>query len=336
VVPNGIFNSLLTMVGVISCPRSLVNTSRCLQDTSWQTQSNGWSTSLRPSFRNATVAYSRINSTILSTNFKSDAIFAPVTAADVKTAFSSILRTDYTVPNTTLSTTMLGTEMHFFGRIFASHMYRLTVMVEKNPEINIRGVNAIQSLLALTLYYCQAGTLAGAVLPFSGSRNLASNSAPFVPEMPITTFRYAETRYKLQLSRATLIAYILLGGITIFVCFSILITSTFRDLMHGGIDSTFFPALDFWTNCTVVDEMEWVVPHDMLDDIRKSTGKALYQMLAPLNVAYRAPPSGKPEGLIGKLQASGMLDKSWALGSKEQSTVTSRDGTEKITPDLAG
>lgn len=280
---------------MIPCPQPIANKSSCLTNTTWHT-STGWSTSLKASFRNATVAYNRINNTIMSSRFISDPRPAQIDAADVRTALKSLLQTEYVASNASLSTPILGSPTHFFGRLIVGHMYRLSNMIESNPEINSRGYNAVQCLLAMSLYYCQLGTLAGTVLPFAATTSslFSLKDSLFTPDMPRTSIRLAEMKYELHIGRATKLAYICLGSITLLCCIVVLIYSTVRDLVSGGAETTLYPALDVLTNTKIVDDKTGMLAQwDTWDDLRNSRGRQWWHTLAGLKVLYREPPDGR-------------------------------------------
>ncbi len=86
-------NELLTRcdpIGVIACPGSIAINQSCMTDTSWYGNQD-WTVKLRTSFRNATLAYSRSNATILWHAFTGAAVEpVNISAADILRVYDTL------------------------------------------------------------------------------------------------------------------------------------------------------------------------------------------------------------------------------------------------------
>jgi hypothetical protein len=267
----------------------------------------------------------------MQTNFKSDPVPAPISAAGLLQALDVILETSPKNDNATISSSILGPQSNFFGRIVAAQMYRLTSMATAYSGVESKGVNAIQALLANVLYYGQPGSLAGTVLPFTGSSMPATSSAPFYASMPSTDFKLAVARYQLNVSRPTLLAYAILGGVTLSICISALVFTTFGDILEGGAETTLFPVLDFWTNCVVVDQQDWIVGWDRMDWIRKSKARKLFEALGPLKIVYREDPRDVGRSTLRRRQRRSSVKLKGSGGNLHQGDVMQWDSSRELT-----
>lgn len=240
---------------MIPCPVDLITLQRCAQDESWHS-SSGFSTALKASFVRATISYDRQDGRILSHEIDTEvgSKQANLDSAELLSAFTVILNT--TVPDEPdVSSSILGTPSHFFGRLIAGHMYRIGKGMQTNPTTRVKGINAVQSLLGLVLFYCQNGILAQTVLPFapnSGGQSQLTSGA-FQDEQKTAIVALAETKYRIKVGRATLIAYIVLSSVTLLVCILALVIGSILELVKFEAEPTLWPSLDFWTQCRVED-----------------------------------------------------------------------------------
>ncbi|KAF2730899.1 hypothetical protein EJ04DRAFT_579546 [Polyplosphaeria fusca] len=240
---------------MIPCPATLVANSSCTTDLSWHS-SPGFTTALQPSLLNATISYDRQDGRILSYTPHTTPTRTPLPSPSLLSALTHILNT--TLPGTAPPTTnpLLGPPTNFFGRLVTGHMYRISKLSLTHPSSRIKGTNALQSILAMTLYYSQNGVLAQTVLPFAP--NASSPTTPsrgaFAVSPTDSLLAYAQTRYRLRIGRGTLIAYGVLGGLAIVVCVVALVVGSVGEL--GGLEAepTLWPAWDFFTQCRVEGE----------------------------------------------------------------------------------
>jgi hypothetical protein len=268
-----------------ACPDQLVNAGRCHHDESWLT-SPGWTTSLKASFVNATVVYGRRFGIILSLDPHTTQIPVIISAADLLNVLKIFLET---APSSTqgLSSSILGQPTHMFGRLVAGHMVRLSKLVSKSPEIRVRAVNSLQSLMAMALYYSQPGMLSQAVLPVSGNTTAAQNKLAFGQTPPNSILAMAETRYHISVGYGTLIAYIVLGGVALTICFLTLFVGTISELLRHDAEPTLYPALDFYTQCKVQTDTGVVVSAKKRADLGWTVGQALFRDISGMRVVRR-------------------------------------------------
>jgi hypothetical protein len=275
---------------MIPCPAHLVLKKACGQGASWK-EARGFTTSLHASFLNATVSYDRTDGRILSHEITSNPKQTTLNASELLDAMSVLLDTSFITPNTSESNPVLGAPNHFFGRLIAGHTYRITKLMESAPERIVKGTNALQSIIAMTLFYCQDGILGQSVLAqfYNGTptRDYYTHGT-FSERGQDASFALAETRYRIEVGRATLIAYIALGGITLLICIVVLIIGSLLELAKLDAEPTLWPSLDFYTQCKVQDHNGKAVSvHDRVELAWIKDGKKLFKGLKELKVTRR-------------------------------------------------
>ena len=275
---------------MIPCPTDLVWKKACDQDTSWK-QTTGFTTSLHASFLNATVSYDRTDGRILSHETVTEPISTALNASELLDAMSILLSTSLIAPNLTDTNPILGAPNHFFGRLIVGHNYRITKLMETKPEARVKGTNALQSIIAMTLFYCQNGILGQSVLAqFSDgtpTRQFYTQNT-FSKRNNSAYFALAETNYQIEVGRATLFAYIVLGGITLLACIIVLVIGSLVELAELDAEPTLWPSLDFYTQCKVQDHNGKVVPvHNRVEMAWIHDTKRLFKELAGLKVTRR-------------------------------------------------
>lgn len=277
---------------MIPCPASLVTKKACAKDTSWKS-SKGFTTSLHTAFLNATVSYDRATGRILSHTLRTHPIPTKIDAGALLQAMTVILDTSILPANASDTNPILGSPTHFFGRLVAGHMYRVSRLMQDSPEARIKGTNALQCILAMTLFYCQNGILSQTVLPFAGAAANATavqaySKGAFAKVDDNAYVALAQTRFRIQVGRATLLAYIVLGGITLFVCIVALVVGSLLELVKMDAEPTLWPALDFYTQCRVQDGNNKVVPaHRRVEMAWIHDGRRLFKEIEGLRVTRR-------------------------------------------------
>ena len=255
---DGTINAKMT-----SCPTDLVLNNHCTNDTSWRS-SRGFTTSFRASYIHATVAYQRLDGRILWHKVQTNLQPANVNGSDLLDALSIILATNSNTADDTPSNPILGSRTNFFGRLVAGHMYRISRLnLSTNIEAHWRGTNALQSLLSITLFYCQNGVLSQTILPFLTNSTDISNfysRGAFEEPDKSSLVSFAKTRYKLKVGRGTLYAYIVLSGLTLLICIIVLVIGSLVELGKFDAEPTLYPSLDFYTQCRVEDVNGKIVP----------------------------------------------------------------------------
>jgi hypothetical protein len=188
--------------------------------------------------------------------------------------------------------------------MIAAHMYRISELMPLTPEARIKGVNAIQSLLALTLYYCQNGVMSQTIL---GADQTKLRPRPldtykvgvFEKQNPAqATVALAEIQYRIRVGRATLIAYIVISGITLLICFVVLVVGSVLELVKFDAEPTLWPALDFWTQCRVEECKGKVVTAQQRVELAWIyDARELLRAMGGLRVTRRKRKMGGNEGL---------------------------------------
>lgn len=275
---------------MISCPASLVSQGQCERNTTWKSN-RGFTTSLSASFLNATVSYERTDGRVLLHEDQTDTKPTMIDASELLDALTVLLNASYIPPNSSLSNPILGTPTHSFGRLIAGHNYRISKIMETSPEYFVRGTNAIQSILAITLFYCQNGVLGQTVMPFvSNSTSVKSyySDGAFSKQNDNAYVALANIQYKVKVGRATLIAYTVVGGVTLFVCVTALVIGSLLELVKFDAEPTLWPALDFYTQCRVEDQNGKIVPaHKRVELAWIHDGRQLFKEIEGLRVTRR-------------------------------------------------
>ncbi|KAK5652399.1 hypothetical protein OQA88_10591 [Cercophora sp. LCS_1] len=245
---------------VVKCPDTTAFQSSCLNTTLWH-QDPGWVIQMSASFRHASVAYSRINGTILwhSFNESKPEVPAEVDAADILKVYDNLL----------FDTTKLGRKKDddlplFSSSSFATLLYlsipEFTVENARNPRIARDWFTTMQTLLAMPLYYCQPGMLRRLVpLRFPGV-TLESNLDRMLSPLPerTTTTSFAYQRFETVADHGTLIAYVVLSGVALLFCAGVQVALGIAHsrgragLEHNNLSS--FGAVDLFRYCTVEDK----------------------------------------------------------------------------------
>lgn len=259
---------------LIPCPADLVARQMCDEEPKWKS-STGFTTALKANFLDATISYDRQDGRILSHEIRTEPRSTDIKSMEVLEAMKVILNTTAPASNSTTTNPILGSPNHFFGRLIAGHMYRISKIMEENPSARVKGVNAVQSILGMALFYCQNGVLGQTVLPNApGAKSTKENysSGAFEKQQKTAMVALARTRYRIEVGRGTLIAYIVLSGSTLLICIIALVIGSIIELMKLDAEPTLWPALDFYTQCRVEDtngkvntaekriEMAWI--HD--------------------------------------------------------------------------
>lgn len=242
--------------GITSCPYSDPLNQDCLQDVSWHSLP-GWTTDVKTTLRNASVAYSRLNGTIFSHTFTEElARSAPVDSSEILQAWDNFLATGTSADDQlqlALSILGGGYGKFLFPGMVAWYLNSITAIAADNPAADTRGVNALHALLAIPLYYCQTGALERAAMPsLPSSVFLDGDDAVNSTGDTGTRMSLAMLRNEVFVSRATLVAYVLLSTATLLLCFVALGIGSLTSRAKRIPETTSFPVLDFCTNCVVI------------------------------------------------------------------------------------
>lgn len=277
--------------GLVTCPSHIAATLSCENNTSWWDNVN-WTIKMTAAFQQADVAYSRSNGTIVWHSLSASTPAEPtnITGSQILQAYDALF----------LDTTKLqhqnGTPLPLFsGSSFPAFLWMVSPELNgetvTNPATRSGMFAELQSLLSLPVYYCQSGfarRLISALLDEKAARAdspaidpLLAALSPLPPRnSPAAFVRY---RFDAVASRATLVAYAVIGGVAVLACVGAqaalsLAERGWRRGRRGGGGGTRgegypaygygvqplrrpgpFPALDLIAHCSVQDENQLVV-----------------------------------------------------------------------------
>jgi hypothetical protein len=244
---------------LMDCPANVASSFQCQNATYWlHNDQPGFSTSLRTWYRRATVAYSRINSSILTHTFHADdpKSPAPISASELLHAFSLVFKASNTVSPFASALAVLGVGNNTASAPLYAWWYfhGVSRLANNNAAARRRGISGLQSMLGIPIYHCQVKGLAQ--IRDLGWDNTTSVGQAILASFPTneaqTPIFPAVLRYVLVTAPATLIAYVVLGGVTLICCFIALAAGTFLEPVRGVRAPGSFPMVDFVTRCRVV------------------------------------------------------------------------------------
>ncbi|KAK3380745.1 hypothetical protein B0T24DRAFT_697447, partial [Lasiosphaeria ovina] len=250
---------------LVKCTGELVTQQACMTNSSWHSNP-GWLIKMSTAYREASVAYSRANSTILWHSFNKSQPETPseVSATGILKAYDSLL----------LDTTTLlhknGTQLPLFsGTSFPTMLWLsvpdFTPENARNPEVAGNWFSAMQSMLVLPLYYCQNGMLRR-LIPSIQYTKLSLDEAVdrFLSPLPprTTDVSFAYQRFETVADTATLVAYAAISGVALLLCVAshagLAVAAAARRRREGyerfaaAPQLTSFGAVDLFTHCTIV------------------------------------------------------------------------------------
>ena len=242
---------------IIDCPADVASAGKCQSTTSWMAN-RGFSTTMRMWYQPATLAYSRINDSILSYTLSSPdkKRSAPISAPELLQAFDLVFTESTRTSPFAIALAGLGVGNNTSATpIYAWwYIHGASRLADKDPAARRRGIGSLQSLLGLTIYHCQSKAF-GEIIDsgydndtFIGKAILAS----FPADVPTTPFFPAALRYIIVIDPATLVAYLAMGGATLIACFAALTLVTFFSPPTKPHGASAFPMLDFITQCEVI------------------------------------------------------------------------------------
>lgn len=245
-----------------------------------------------------------MNGTILSHEFTSAARPAPLAAADILQAWDLFLgvsnATGTDLSTNALSLLGLGPGKYLFPAMIGSMLNSISDLAPHNPALGTRAVNALQALLAIPIYYCQTGFLEREAVSSLPSNILYVNYNDIVLPEGIernSPVFFAATRTEIVVGRATVISYVILGGIVLAVCFLVLCAGTFSTRSKHVPNTTAFPVWDFCLHFVVVS-MGGEVQTDRgrFRGLKHGTGGAVRVEDIKLELAERLGDSGRTKG----------------------------------------
>ncbi|KIW89243.1 uncharacterized protein Z519_10096 [Cladophialophora bantiana CBS 173.52] len=269
---------------ISSCSYSDITSANCGKESAWNSTPT-WSTSLSSTFRHAMIAYSRLNGTIISHKFtKMSETVAPLESADLLQAWDNFLglgnTTDLTTSNI-LEILGLGAGKFMFPAMIGSMLNSITELSQDNPALQTRGVNALQALLAIPISYCQTGYIERQAAPELPSNVLFTNYDNIIlPEglernSPVF---FAVTRNQIDVGIVSVIAYVVLSGLVLILCFTALGGGAFSERSRHVPDTTAFPVLDFCRHCVVTTKYGVSTAKYPLQGVENYAGFAIREM----------------------------------------------------------
>jgi hypothetical protein len=251
----------LTAIEIVVCPTDIAASSNCRTDTSWLSNA-GWALSLRTSFQNSTVAYSRINGTILSYQItQPETKPAPVAAADMLQAYRDAFG-NFTTISDILSIFSNPQDtglfpIYTFPALVAANLNGIGIIAQENTAIEARAADTFQDVLAIMLFYSQpslfARVLAPKVSTFEPGSELEAFASSLLSANPPTTWvSLAIQRYQIQVGKATLISYVAVMGVCLLICGCVLTMSSLSVFSEHIPELSGFPFLDVISKCTDV------------------------------------------------------------------------------------
>ncbi|KAH8590742.1 hypothetical protein B0O99DRAFT_300340 [Bisporella sp. PMI_857] len=286
---------------LVTCPGPIASRLMCLNDTSWF-HNVDWTVKMSAFFQNSTVAYSRTNATILWHSF-TDGPRIPVDLS----ALQILEAYDHLLLDTTTLLHKNGTDLPLFsGSTFPTYLWmsmpNFSGQHAINPATSSGVFSALQSLLAIPLYYCQTG-MARRLVPTSLDGKSVSNPdlsallevlSPLPERSSPTSFAYH--RYEIVVGSPTLVAYIVLSGAALLACsiaqffISMSARRTGRGIRMPHLSR--YPALDLFTHCTIEDENGCAI-YQGRSDAQPCDGSqgSLLSWLSTMSIKWSRPPS---------------------------------------------
>ncbi|KAF2432163.1 hypothetical protein EJ08DRAFT_136752 [Tothia fuscella] len=144
---------------ILQCPSEVCANMSCLTNTAWHSNP-GWQTSLKASFRNANVAYSRANGTVLSHDFARSKITpARTPAREMLTALHDALGDFSEMSMSSLLAILMDPAQmkifpfYVYPTYIWGHLNSAATLASQDPAQVYRGAETLQSLLATILYF---------------------------------------------------------------------------------------------------------------------------------------------------------------------------------------
>ncbi|KAH7317804.1 hypothetical protein BKA65DRAFT_108317 [Rhexocercosporidium sp. MPI-PUGE-AT-0058] len=224
------------------CPKSLAANMACMGNTTWPLE-EGWGTTLSTYSRTADVTYNGLNGTILAHKFPNSTltpvnIAAPELLQVFKVLFSPA------DPNSAYGTFL--TRLEIVGNkpveplTIWQYFEGLAELSQKDNRVDRRAMIGLQSLLAIPIYHCQAKDFIELRQLLSAQVNNSAiletlgldivNLFPIVE--PDTDIYPALMSYTLEVGHGSLLAYIVLAGVTLSLCLGTNMAASFTNV--GG------------------------------------------------------------------------------------------------------
>ncbi|OAL34938.1 hypothetical protein AYO20_05899 [Fonsecaea nubica] len=288
---------------ISSCSYADTLTGSCGKESTWNS-TPAWTTRLSSTFRQAKIAYSRLNGTIISHEFSTlPETVAPLQSADLLGAWDNFLglanSTDLTT-STTLEILGLGAGKFMFPAMIASMLNSITELSPHSPALQTRAVNALQALLAIPVYFCQTGYIERQAVSELPSNILLTNydninlPAGLKRNSPVY---FTVSRNQIVVGLASVIAYVILSGFVLILCFLALGGGVLTKRFSHVPDTTSFPLLDFCRHCVVTTKNGVPTTNGTLQSTERYDDIAIREMDVKMakktaySSAYEKPPA---------------------------------------------
>jgi hypothetical protein len=280
---------------IVQCPSEVTQSADCFLDTTWANLT-GWGTQLTSHFRRATIAYSRLNGSIVSWKFTSPNLDpAPIDAQMMLQAYRDAYGSFTTLADVlSLWNNQSSTDrfpIFAFPALVASSLKSIDKLGLQNPAVQNRAAANLQCLLAIMIYYAQPSLFAKylAQLDPAGVEPLSSFKRDILAiAPPHTNTTVAVPRYQIVVGKSTLIAYLIIYSIPLTLCFLVLAYITFSSLGSGVPDLTPFPALDAAVRCRDVNNMQLAFGNIALEAaVLNGSRRKLMNRVSKINLTAR-------------------------------------------------
>ena len=245
--------------GVAICSADIATGKGCLHDTSW-ISNVGWSTQAVISYVQANIAYSQQNGSILWYEIlPTSPVPANIAVSDLLQTYNILLNASE--PNSmdplevVLSAVGMASKKQVIPFVIWWYYYSIGELGSQELGASSRAFQGLYSLLATPVYFCQAKG-------FSEFQRITHNitNGPIHEVMsllpsaePDTTVTPAVLRYALSVGHGSLIAYIVLGGVTLVICYILLAVVTIVSFRET-LEITPYPTLNFLLKYVISDE----------------------------------------------------------------------------------
>lgn len=313
-----LYANIVVHIGIVSCPYFGTTSQSCDSDTSWQSLP-GWTTSLNATFRRASIAYSRLNGTILTHRFTEEPErAAPISSVDILQAWDNFLGVGNVADSSTqniLSMLGLGGGGLLFPGLVSWFLNGISAVSLENPAADTRGVNALQSLLAIPLYWCQTGMAERNSMVSLPSGDLLANTGALNITDDVrrsSKISLAVHRNEIAVSTATLTAYVSLSAFALILCFMVLCIGMCARNVKSIPKTSSFAVLDFCTNCVVTDTSGIVTTRGPFQAIKSQEGIAEKRLMNQMYVELaREEDQTQMDGYFDAVHGQAMIQTSY-------------------------
>jgi hypothetical protein len=263
--------------------------------------------------QHANIAYNGLNGTILSHEFLDSPEAVNISSIDLLGAFKTILGPTKSNPDPIFLTylTLLGLEANRPVLPLSIWQYfgGLTELQVTNPQTTRRAITALQSLLTILIYHCQAKDFAELRRLLIGITSNNTNSAvqalgPSIVELfpdakPTVPIYPAFLRYNLQVGPHSLLAYIVISSITILLC---LVAQLIGSLTESGRNVkrlSSIPTRNILTDFEIRDQNENRVPWETFMNMNRLPEREKLNRMAKMKILLLSSKGGHIFGAEG-------------------------------------